>query len=142
MALSTASQVKLATCDRRLWLVVNDAAANLDILVICGHRDQAEQEAAFVAGKTQKHWPFGNHNALPSRAADIMPISHQVGDPINWKDLPAFARLMGYIEACADRRGIKLRFGMDWDGDWRSVGFDHDEHFLDAPHVELAASEI
>ncbi len=78
---------------------------------------------------------LGTIMLFPSNAMDIAPYIR--GDGINWKDVPAFARLMGAVQDIAWRHGTKLRFGLDWDGDFRTVGFDKDESFLDAPHVEL-----
>lgn len=128
---------KLATCDRRLQLVMHDVDQFVKFKVLEGHRNEAAQNAAFERGATKKKWPDGNHNAIPSRALDVAPLSRQPGDPLSWTDLIAFGRLMGYVQACADRRGIKLRFGLDWDGDWRSVGPDPDESFEDCPHIEI-----
>lgn len=134
---SAESRKQLASCDVRLQMIMNDVIQFVDFKVLEGHRNQADQEAAFARGATKKHWPEGNHNSFPSKAIDIAPLSRQPGDAMSWKDVIAFGRLMGYVQACADRRGIKLRFGLDWDGDWRSVGEDPDESFQDCPHVEL-----
>jgi hypothetical protein len=132
---SDISKQRLETCDQRLQDILNEAIKYVDFIVLTGHRGQAEQEAAVAAGKSQKHWPHGNHNAYPSRAVDIAPYVPDV--KIDWRDTPAFGRMMGYIERIADERGIKLRFGMDWDMDRRTVSFDPNEHLMDAPHVEL-----
>lgn len=123
----------METCDLRLRSILNEAIKYVDFVVLEGHRNKEAQEAAFKAGTTKLHWPHGNHNTLPSRAVDIAP--YFVEPPsIDWKDVPAFARLMGYIQRIADEKNIKLRFGLDWDGDFRT----RDESFLDAPHIELA----
>lgn len=135
---STASAEKLATCDNRLQVILNDAIQIVDFTVLQGHRGQEEQDKAFTEGKSQKKFPFGNHNAIPSRAADIAPLSVDTSKgKLDWGDNIAFGRLMGIVQAVAFKHGVRLRFGVDWDGDWRSVGRDNDEHFLDAPHVEL-----
>lgn len=135
--LSEASMAKLATCDNRLQEIIIPASQRVQIVVIEGHRGQVAQEAAFAAGKSQKHFPFGNHNSIPSKAVDIAPLVMVDKLTIDWGDFVAFGRLMGYIQRIADEKYIKLRFGLDWDGDWRTVGKDPGEHFLDAPHVEL-----
>lgn len=134
-AFSVTSKQRLETCDSRLQELLNEAIKHIDFVVLEGHRDEAAQNEAFRTGKSQKRWPEGNHNALPSRAVDIAPFFPEV--KIDWTDLIAFGRLMGFIQCLAIQRGIKLRFGLDWDGDFRSVNRDPDEHFLDAPHVEL-----
>jgi peptidoglycan LD-endopeptidase CwlK len=132
---SAVSKARLATCDLRLQIILNEVIKRIDFTIITGHRNQADQEKAFTEGKTQKHWPHGNHNASPSRAVDIWPWTPQ--GKIDWKDVTAAGRLMGYIQRVAEERDIKLRFGLDWDGDWYTVDRDPDEAFLDAPHVEL-----
>jgi peptidoglycan LD-endopeptidase CwlK len=134
---SEQSRAKLATCDPRLQDLLNEAIKHIDFTVIEGHRGKAAQDEAFRTGRSKLPWPKGNHNHLPSRAVDIAPVWRDVPGKIDWKDLIAFGRLMGFIQALATARGIKLRFGLDWDGDFRSVDQDPDESFLDAPHVEL-----
>lgn len=134
---SAKSEAQLATCDARIQKILREVIKFVDFIVIEGHRGQAAQEAAFDAGTTKLHWPFGKHNASPSRAVDIAPYFANVIGGIDWKDLPSFARLMGYIERVAKEQGIALRFGLDWNGDFRT----RDETFVDAPHLELAASE-
>lgn len=133
---STASKQRLATCDPRLQEVLEEAIKYIDFVVIEGHRGQVDQDKAFAGGKSKLKWPHGKHNSLPSRAVDIWPYTPTGG--INWKDVVAAGRLMGYIQRIADEKGIKLRFGLDWDGDFRTAGpTDPGESFLDAPHIEV-----
>jgi peptidoglycan L-alanyl-D-glutamate endopeptidase CwlK len=133
---SETSKQRLATCDSRLQLICNEAIEIVDFVVLEGHRGKEAQNKAFETGASKKRWPDGNHNALPSRAIDIAPFLPEV--KIDWKDLVAFGRLMGIVHASAHKHGIKLRFGLDWDGDFRTTAInDPNEHFLDAPHVEL-----
>jgi peptidoglycan LD-endopeptidase CwlK len=134
---SQISKDRLATCDPRLQDILNEAIEYVDFMVLVGHRGKEEQNEAVLTGKSQKLWPTGNHNSFPSKAVDIAPLSTQLNDKLSWKDIVAFGRLMGYIDCIAKRRGVKLRFGLDWDGDFRTVGNDPDERLLDAPHVEL-----
>lgn len=134
---SPASLAQLSSCDTRLQGLLREAIKRIDFKVLEGHRDKAGQDAAVASGASQKPWPTGNHNSLPSRAVDIAPVFYEAGTKINWKDVPAFARLMGYIERIAEERGIRVRLGMDWDMDFRTAGHDPGENFLDAPHLEL-----
>ncbi len=135
-SLSNLSQQRLLTCDPRLQEVLNEAIKYVDFTILCGHRGAEEQNEAYAKGASTKQWPNSKHNRLPSVAVDVAPWFPDV--KIDWKDIAAFARLAGYIQRIADERGIKLRWGGDWDGDWRTVGRDPDERFLDAPHLELA----
>jgi len=73
---------------------------------------------------------MGQHNRKPSLAVDAVPY------PINpdWnKDLEKICVFAGIVLAIAHRRGIKIRWGRDWDGD-----FDlNDQTFNDYCHFEI-----
>src|SRR3546814_1368291 len=87
-----ASLQRLATCDERLQRVFEKVVQDLDCSVIEGHRDQAAQDKAFAEGHSKLKWPHGNHNALPSRAADVAPY------PIDWNDSPRMHLFAGRSE--------------------------------------------
>jgi peptidoglycan L-alanyl-D-glutamate endopeptidase CwlK len=126
-----ASRAQLATCHPRLQLVLNEAIKHFDFSVIEGHRGEAAQNAAYAKHLSQLPWPKGNHNAVPSRAADIAP------SPVDWsegeKPHLRFAFMMGVVLVAAHLVGVKVRFGMDWN---RNLDM-RDESFIDMPHVEL-----
>lgn len=133
---STLSQNRLATCDPRLQEILNEAIKYVDLMVLYGHRTQEEQDEAYRLGNTKLRWPNSKHNTLPSQAVDVAPYFPDI--KIDWKDYAAFAHLAGYIQRIADEKGIKIRWGGDWDGDWRTAGHgDSDEFFFDGPHIEL-----
>lgn len=131
--LGETSNAKLDTCHPDLQRLLRRVAERVNFTVICGHRSQSEQARAVAEGKSKTPWPKSKHNSLPSQAVDIWPYT----GGINWADVPAAARLMGYVQAVADEMGIKIRLGMDWDMDWRSAGKDPGENFYDGPHLEL-----
>ena len=125
------SQKQLATCDPRLQAVLNDAIHLTDFSVIEGHRGQVAQDADYAKGVSKLRWPNGNHNKLPSRAADFAPF------PIDWSNkttaLARFLFVSGVIYCSARRLGIKIRFGWDWSRNLDPRG----ETFLDWGHVEI-----
>ncbi len=118
---------RLDTVDKRLVEVLKDAIRVYDFTIICGHRNEAAQNEAFATGTSKKRFPESKHNEFPSRAVDVAPW------PIDWHDELAFARLWGIIEACAFRRGLRLRWGGDWDSDGSST----DQSFMDIGHLEI-----
>lgn len=118
---------KLATVDRRLYDIVADAIKIMDFTVITGHRDQAEQDADFAAGRSKLKYPDGKHNASPSLAIDIAPF------PVDWSDLSRFYVLAGIMLGCAAARGIKIRWGGNWNGDFNLKG----NKFQDIGHFEI-----
>lgn len=126
-AFGTKSQERLATCDARLQELLNEAIKHVDFTVLCGHRSEAEQNEAFAQKHSTVRWPKSKHNTMPSIAVDVAP------HPVDWKDTARFARLAGYIERIADEKGIAIRWGGDWNGNWRT----QDERFIDMPHIEL-----
>lgn len=133
--LGASSHAKLSTCHPDLQRLILAVSERVNFTVLCGHRTEAEQNEAVATGNSKTPWPKSRHNTLPSEAVDVWPWTPE--GKLDWKDIPSGARLMGYIQAVADQLGIKVRFGIDWDGDWRSAGFDPSEKFYDGPHVEL-----
>ena len=126
--LGTASRLALDTCHPDLILVIEYAIVDgPDFSVLEGHRGEEAQEAAFAAGTSDLHWPDGNHNLLPSLAADIAPW------PLDWLDTKRFHVLAGYVLGIAYKLDIALRWGGDWDGDWQY----NDQKLHDLPHLEL-----
>lgn len=128
---SAASHAQLLTCVTPLQLVCVEVIKHFDFTVLEGHRGQAAQDAAFASGASQKRWPFGEHNATPSRAVDIWPF------PIDWSDqeknVQRCVLLAGMMLATGWHLGIRLR----WGGDWNRDGDTRNEHFRDYGHIEV-----
>lgn len=133
---SQASEAQLVTCHPKLQQVLREAIKHHDFTVVEGHRGREAQEAAVRAGNSQLHWPHGNHNASPSRAADVTPY------PVSWAEDGAQVErldfLGGFICGIAAGMGVKLRWGGDWDGDLNIA----EERFRDRYHIELGADEV
>jgi peptidoglycan LD-endopeptidase CwlK len=133
---SAPSEYNLSTChpklQRLIRLLAQRVPRSMDFSVICGYRNEADQESAFKAGRSTKRFPDSSHNVMPSVAIDLAP------HPVDWKDLARFAKLAGYVQAVADDLGIEIRWGGDWDGDGRTL----DERLFDAPHFELTSYEL
>lgn len=73
-------------------------------------------------------WPKSKHNSQPSLAVDVAPY------PIDWKDERRFILFAGFVMGIAKAKGINLRWGGDWNGNFR-VG--DDGKLFDAPHFEM-----
>jgi hypothetical protein len=72
-------------------------------------------------------WPDSKHNQSPSMAVDVAPY------PIDWADRERFNYFAGYVMGVASQHGIALRWGGDWNRDWKV----RDNNFDDLPHYEL-----
>jgi hypothetical protein len=128
----TDSEKQLATCTPGIQKVMRAALARgvMDFKIVEGHRGKTAQNIAYAKGNSQRPWPLGEHNALPSRAADIMPY------PVDWSDKAANIQrccvLAGIVLACA----VELGIGIRWGGDWNMDGDTRDEKFRDYGHFE------
>lgn len=120
------SKKQLATCDSRLQRLFNEVIKIVDCKILEGHRGQQAQDAAYYAHKSQKKWPTGRHNKLPSMAVDAAPY------PINWSDTKRFREFAKIVLDKADELNINVRWGGDWDSDPKTPN-----HFDDLVHFEI-----
>jgi peptidoglycan LD-endopeptidase CwlK len=125
------SKKQLATCHPDLQMILNSAIKFVDFSVLEGHRGEELQNKYYHEGRSKLKFPRGKHNQSPSLAVDIAPY------PIDWKDLNRFGAVAFFIKGVAASKGIKLRLGADWNGD-----FKFNENFLDLPHIELSSKLI
>jgi peptidoglycan L-alanyl-D-glutamate endopeptidase CwlK len=63
-----------------------------------------------------------------SHAVDLLPA------PYDWKDAKLFEVVNAHIQAAAKKRGIKIR----WGADWNQNGKPREKGETDSPHWELA----
>jgi peptidoglycan L-alanyl-D-glutamate endopeptidase CwlK len=98
-------------------------------MVIEGLRTYDRQKQLVAEGKSKTM----QSRHLSGHAVDLAPLK---GGQIDWKDKASFRRLRDQMFAIAERLGVKLR----WGGDWNSNGSSADESFYDGPHFELPRS--
>lgn len=137
---------RLGTCEKDLQRLMNEVIKRVDVTVLYGHRTREEQFELFRQGRdlVDGWWKVtdpkkvvtnfdgkvkkSKHNYLPAKAIDIAPY------PIDWKNLNRFKDMAKIVIEEADKLGIKIIWGADWDMDG-----DIAEHKLqDYPHFELA----
>jgi len=123
----TKSAQNLLTCDIELQTLFNEVVKHFDCSVLCGHRAEEEQNEAFRNNGSTLKWPDSKHNRKPSKAVDVVPY------PIDWEKLNRFYYFGGFVKGIADKLGIKIRWGGDWDNDTLT----EDQKFKDLPHFEL-----
>ena len=121
------SRERLATCDKRLQDVFNEVIKEVDCSILEGHRDERRQDKLYEEKKTKVRYPMGRHNSKPSRAVDVVPY------PVDWKDRERFHLFAGFVIGVAHRMGITLRWGGDWNMNFKVS----DNNFDDFPHFEL-----
>lgn len=126
------SRARLDTCHPAIVLLVERVFASgllpMDIAVLCGHRGQVEQDAAFKARRSKLRWPKSKHNQIPSLAVDIVPW---VGKGLSWEwpDYHLIAPVIKAEWARMEAEGLTDGRSLTWGGDWKG--------FPDGPHWEL-----
>ena len=126
---SDKSKGKLDSCHQSLKILFNQVVLNFDCTILEGHRCKKNQDLYFYRGLSKVKWPNSKHNADPSRAVDVVP--YVVGKlSFDMLDCCYFA---GYVKAVADRLGIKIR----WGGDWNRDDCISNNSFQDLVHFEL-----
>lgn len=115
--LSKRSLDNLSQCDERLQKVAELAITYFDFTVICGHRGQKEQDAAYASGNSKLRFPRSKHNKTPSLAMDCVPY------PLDWNDIGAFRAMADAIKRAARELGVDLV----WGGDWKMRDYPHFE---------------
>jgi len=118
------SMRRLKGVDARLVSVLKEVVKHYDITILEGLRTEDRQRELMAKGasKTMK----SKH--LEGMAADVSPY------PIpNWEDVNEFIFMAGRIRQEADRLGVPIRWGGDWDRDDRTA----DNKFNDYVHFEI-----
>lgn len=124
---SQRSMDRLYTCHPQIIELMEEGIKHFDFTVLEGHRGEEAQNQAYDEGKSQVRFPLSKHNRNPSCAIDIAPY------PIVWTELRPFYYLGGFIRGLAIQMNIPIRWGGDWNGNFK-VG---DQGFIDLPHYEL-----
>ena len=121
------SKERLATCDERLQKVFNEVIKYVDCSVLEGYRNEDRQNKLYDEGKTKLRYPDGRHNHRPSNAVDVTPY------PVDWSYRERQTLFAGFVLGIARSMDIRLRWGGDWDMDFKVM----DNRFDDFPHFEI-----
>lgn len=128
-SLSRRSQSRMDQAHPGIQHIFMELLREYDYTVICTHRGEKDQNAAYYAvpQNSQVKWPNSKHNSIPSKAIDVVPY------PYGWDSIKQFYFMAGRIESIAFRLGYNLRWGGNWDDD---TDLD-DNGFMDLAHWEL-----
>ena len=131
---SDESKKQLATCHPELQLLFNEVIKYFDCKVLEGYRNRLDQEKAFDSGNSKLHYPFGNHNKIPSQAVDVSP--YPVPSWNSSKDFIYFAgKVMGIAAILYDQG--KMTHHVRYGGDFNMNQMVTDSTFFDGVHFEL-----
>lgn len=132
-AFGTRSRTNLNQCHPDLIALFQVVVKHIDCSVICGHRSEADQDAAFNSGASQLKYPLSKHNQMPSNAADVVPY------PVDWDDIDRFKEFGFFVlgvAAALKEAGI-ISHDIRWGADWNKNYDVEDERFRDFPHFEI-----
>lgn len=145
---SSRSTMRLSTIRPELATLFGEVVRRRDCTILCGVRSKAEQDRLCNIGRSKVMWPNSKHNVEHpddlARAVDVAPYFADQDPPIIWpyaaqfrkdyaKECGLYYNFAGYVQAIAERKGIRIRWGGDWDGDGRYT----DQSFDDLVHYEL-----
>ena len=116
---SARSLERLMSCHPDLIKLFQAVIKEIDCSVICGHRNQKDQDEAVRHGFSKTPWPKSMHNKIPSLAVDVIPY------PVSWDDIESFTALSNIVLAKAKELGIEI----EWGGTFKSI--------MDRPHYQL-----
>ena len=127
---------RLRAVHHDLWSVAIAVMEHIPTVVVFGWRGEKEQTEAFITGHSEKPWPTSKHNAMKdgrplSLAVDMMP------HPVNWEDREQLTLFAGFVMGLATQKGIKLRYGGDWNQNWQVS----DNILDDLVHFELVSAK-
>jgi peptidoglycan L-alanyl-D-glutamate endopeptidase CwlK len=113
-----------------VWQVVLDEAIKSDYFnfsLMEGYRGNEDQDKMFYSEKSKARAGESPHNYSPSFAVDLVPY------PSGYTDGQAMLQLAGHIIGTAERLGVTVTCGSDWDRDGMVI----DTNFKDFWHFEL-----
>jgi len=120
---------QLSTCREELQQLFNEVIKIVDCTIVEGYRPIWKQNLYFRKGTSRVKFPNSKHNVMPSNAVDVVPFINGQASYHYWHCI-YFA---GYVKAAADRLGINLRWGGNWDLDLEVMT---DQDFQDLAHYE------
>lgn len=124
---SSRSKSKLMGCHADLQRLFEEVCKTHDCTILEGHRDKKRQDEAFRSGLSKLKFPQSKHNRYPALAVDVIPY------PIDFSDVRRIYAFGWFVLDTAQKMGISIRWGGDWDGD----GDTKDQKFNDLVHFEL-----
>ena len=130
---SSTSHARLNTCHPDLQAICDEIIQFYDFTVIQGHRTPEDHAQYIKDGTTTVAYEKSKHSHMPSLAVDIAPYNPRVKGGVDWNDKDSFHLLAGIMFGIAKSKGIKIRWGGDWNRNWNLK----DQKFFDLPHFEL-----
>ena len=121
------SKQRLKGVDPRIVEVLNQLIKIMDVTIIEGVRSAKTQYKYFLDGKSKLDGTTKKSKHQLGKAVDLAPY------PVKWQNSARFYYMGGMIKGIAKEKGIKIRWGGDWDSDGEVL----DQTFMDLVHIEV-----
>ena len=115
---SKRSLINLKQCHQDIQTIFNEVIKEIDCTIVCGHRNEKDQNKAFKNKFSKLKFPKSKHNKKPSLAVDVIP------HPSGYYLLQKINELAKIVKRIAKEKKIKIVWGGSWA--WK-----------DLPHFEL-----
>lgn len=121
-------------------LIIDDVLTIVDVSLIEGLRDSNTQTRYYSEGKSKLPWPLSKHNrtndpVLQRWEFDVSDALDVVPYPSFYEDVDKMIDLARIILYVAKLKGMKVRWGGDWNGDGKLNNGEGE--FFDPWHFEL-----
>ena len=110
--------INLKQCHQDIQTIFNEVIKEIDCTIVCGHRNEKDQNKAFKNKFSKLKFPKSKHNKKPSLAVDAIPY------PSGYYILQKINELAKIVKRIAKEKKIKIVWGGSWA--WK-----------DLPHFEL-----
>ena len=120
---SKTSTARLEECHPDLQRLFNEVIKYIDCTIICGHRNEEEQNVAHAKGYSMVKYANSKHNSMPAHAVDVMQY------PICWTDYRRTREFAKFVKVIAKKLDINILCGADF------------KSFFDGAHFELLGGE-
>ena len=119
VTLGKTSRKRLDTCADPLQSIIISAAADpecpCDFGVVCGGREEEDQNRAYAEGKSNAWWGESDHNVMKgdkpfSMGIDLAPYEASIRNYV-WGDELLFSALASHIMKHASKLGYSIEWG-------------------------------
>ena len=135
---SERSKKNLATCHIDLQLICYELLKHFDHSVVCGYRNEEDQNMAFKSGNSWVKYPDSKHNLIPSMAVDLQPYpAEPVGTQAEYDKFSVMGGMFMLIAKQMFDRGL-IHHKITWGRLWKPEKLYSKQKRLDYYHFQFA----
>lgn len=119
---SARSEKNLTEAHQDLQTLFRTVIKYRDCSIICGHRGEMEQNAAYDRGHSKLRYPKSKHNKMPSLAVDVIPYPFK-----GWSNIDQFKEFSNFVKGIAVMLKAygAIENDIEYGGDWNWKDYPH-----------------